>query len=426
MSEKEHNNNSIEQFFRRKAKASDIAYHEDDWLNLETSLDKSDRHYANRRRRRIAAAAVILLFAILGYFTYQQQQKINQLSKQLSNSEDITSLPNTIPEIIPDRTTPENDTENDQSSVAHDETEPEAISEYPVATSDQQSSSESDNEANITLGNPDITKENQQNSLTNITESSLVVTIAKASPGFDGRSPAISAIKPAKIEASQKEVDTKSQTSPSSSTFNSSETVLADREESRFSLGVLVGPDISTVGGISNFSNLGHKIGFSFEYKITKDLAFSTGAQRTNVRYTAPGGEYRLPDGYLPYGTVPGEIAAQCILIDIPLSLTYDFLHFSKSRMYATAGLSSYVMLDEDYRFNYENSQPGLPERWHEQTGTRHWMSNATISVGYEWDLQHNISLRAEPFLKVPLKEVGWGNVNLYSMGSFFSINYKW
>jgi hypothetical protein len=45
--------------------------------------------------------------------------------------------------------------------------------------------------------------------------------------------------------------------------------------------------------------------------------------------------------------------------------------------------------------------------------------------VGYEFDLDRNISLRAEPFLRIPLREVGHANVNLYSVGSLVSINYN-
>jgi hypothetical protein len=32
-----------------------------------------------------------------------------------------------------------------------------------------------------------------------------------------------------------------------------------------------------------------------------------------------------------------------------------------------------------------------------------------------------HLSLSAEPFIRVPIREVGWGNVKLYSVGSFVS-----
>jgi len=82
-------------------------------------------------------------------------------------------------------------------------------------------------------------------------------------------------------------------------------------------------------------------------------------------------------------------------------------------------------MQSEEYSFSYRAYQPGQEEGWSGKTGTSHWLSNAGFSIGYEFDVHSNWSMRVEPFIKVPVQEVGWGNVELYSMGSFISLNYK-
>ncbi|MEX2603442.1 MAG: hypothetical protein WD361_04530, partial [Gracilimonas sp.] len=79
----------------------------------------------------------------------------------------------------------------------------------------------------------------------------------------------------------------------------------------------------------------------------------------------------------------------------------------------------------EDYRFEYDYSKPGQTESLSENSGKAHLLSNAGFSVGYELDIHQSWNLRVEPFIKIPLQEVGWGNVKLYSVGSFISINYK-
>ncbi|MEX2601523.1 MAG: hypothetical protein WD355_07750, partial [Balneolaceae bacterium] len=111
-------------------------------------------------------------------------------------------------------------------------------------------------------------------------------------------------------------------------------------------------------------------------------------------------------------------------LLDIPLTAKVDLIQSRQSRFYATAGLSTYIMLNEEYRFRYEDGMTG-PDSWQDRTGTGHWMSNAGFSIGYEYDLMPDWSIRVEPFIKVPLSEVGWGQVKLYSMGSFVSLNYR-
>lgn len=437
MSDKNQNNDPLERFFRQKADEYDIQYKEEDWEKLEARLDEMDKQYANRRRRYMAAAVVLMLFAVLGYFTFEQQQTINQLNDRLDNAEreNVADLPDNFFESLPDTRIDDESANNENTA---DETESDVTTESPDLASGEQSAVEGESNTTENSNEAIAADDDRQNYETNITESRLVA-IANASPGFDGRSPAISAIKPIKTRAKVNKGGSKAQQAPLSESESDREfrghqrmsgfstgIPVEQQKSPRFSTGIYIGPDLSTVGSISNFVNPGHKIGLSVEYNITQNLALSVGAQHTRVRYSAGGGEYKLPEGYLPYGSAADEIRAQCVLIDIPVNLKYNFMHFNDSRIYASAGLSSYIMLNEDYQFKYENSQPQAPQRWQERTGTRHWMSNATISIGYEYDLMQNVSIRAEPFLKTPLKEVGWGNVNLYSMGSFFSINYKW
>lgn len=421
MSDNKHND-PLEQFFRKKAKEYDIQYKEEDWLKLEERLDSHDKQSTDRNWRYMAAAAVLILFSVLAFITYQQQQKINQLNERLSEAENTTNIPNPIQEISPEE--PAKSSENSDNSQRPPEQNDNLTTntQPPVIADDEpnqkQEGSSIDRNAERTFAR----EENQQSiPLASITERNLVVTSAKTSPGVDGRSPAISAIKPLEFNAKRTTMEKPEEYTPSSTPKNA----LALQRSPKFSVGLLAGPDLSTVGGVSNFYDPGHKLGLILEYNINQNFAISVGALRSNVRYTASGNEYQPPQDYWTYNTAPDQTVAQCILIDIPISLKYNVLHFKESRVYATAGVSSYIMLDEEYRFNYDYNQPGLRQEWHERTGTRHWMSNATLSIGYELDVMRNMSIRAEPFLKVPLREVGWGNVKLYSVGSFISLNYN-
>lgn len=417
MSEQTNHNDPLEEFFRDKAQDYDIEYREEDWQKLEARLDQADQLRSQRFRRRLVAAAVILLFAVLGYITYDQQQEINLLNDKLSSREHV-SPPPASSDSTPGAATPDN---AGAQNVPQDQQL--AQEKNPPAT---EAADQPENAAKPGNGSHEEHSEQstrQFAAMKELTEKRLAT--AKASPGFDGRYPAISAIKPVKFApssltgnkpASENTAD-KSQTSP----------LLASRKAPRFSVSLMGGPDLSTVGGMSQFRSPGHKYGIAIEYYLTDNLAISAGAQRSKVRYQASGSEYGAPNGYFQSST-PSEVYGRCILIDIPINLKYEFWNFDRSRLYATAGLSSYVMLDEDYQFEYDNagySTSNKKQRWHERTGTGYWMSNATLSVGYELDMSRNVSLRAAPFVKLPLKGVGWGDVNLYSLGSFFSINYK-
>jgi hypothetical protein len=227
-------------------------------------------------------------------------------------------------------------------------------------------------------------------------------------------------------ELNSMESDIKETISPGSQGMPSNpDGMLAVKSKSPFSVGIAAGPDLSTVGSLSNFSNPGFKFGIAVEYRIAKNFAISTGVGQANVHYTAQGQEYKPPYGYWTNGIVADQTIADCAILEIPVNLKYDFLQFERSRIYASAGVSSYIMLNEEYQFNYDQNYGGLVQSWSDKTGTTYWLSNASTSLGYELDILRNWSLRAEPFVKLPLKEVGWGNVELYSVGTSISLNLK-
>lgn len=419
MTNKKHND-PLEQFFRKKAGEYDIEYKEEDWLKLEERLDHLDQQNTGWSWRHLAAAVVIILFSILAFITYQQQLRINQLKEQLSQTENSINVPNLVQDIPADSDgSPKSDDGKDEELnnqqdnnelAAKSASSAKATGRTPTAQGELQSRSPSIK---------DYVVENSQNiARATISENNLTVSAVKVSPGGDGRYPAISSITPPLFNA-------QAAASENPRKNHSSQKLFAHRQIPKFTVGLLAGPDMSTVGGISNFYDPGHKLGLMLEYHINKNFAVSVGALHSKVRYTAGGNEYNPPSSYWTYNTIPEQTIGECILIDLPISLKYNFLHFSESRLYATAGASSYIMLDEEYRFNYKYNQQGLRQKWHERTGTRHWMSNATFSFGYELDVTPNLSLRAEPFIRLPLQEVGWGKVKLYSVGSFVSLNYN-
>lgn len=194
--------------------------------------------------------------------------------------------------------------------------------------------------------------------------------------------------------------------------------------QNQFSIGFAAGPDMSSVGAFNSSQEPGYKIGVMLEYNISSNLSVSTGAVHSMVRYSTRSQSYNPPT-YWTQGVAPDEMIGECLLIDIPIIMKYNFLNLKNSRFFASAGLSSYIMLNEEYHFKYDGYNSELNQYWSSRTGTRHWMSNASFSLGYELDLHPNWSLRAEPFIKTPLREVGWSNVKLFSAGSLVSLNYR-
>jgi hypothetical protein len=107
------------------------------------------------------------------------------------------------------------------------------------------------------------------------------------------------------------------------------------------------------------------------------------------------------------------------------LNIRYDITQKNKSRMFVTTGVTSYVMLNEKYIYNYENpADPAIKwKNWEGKTGI-YKLSNINFSAGYEYQFFRKLSLQVEPFVKVPVSKVGFGKVNLSTIGIFFSAKY--
>lgn len=411
----------LEEFFQKKSGDYNISYREEDWKSLEGRLDALDAQYAARRRRRWAAAAVLLIISLLSYFIFQNYREINSLNEQLSRQEQQQTETGPAPNGIKEDTISENET----SIPDITDIEGSRVDGNTAGNSQHNDLTESITQPGEELAAKSTTE--------HIRPEARIVADLVAISDFTCKGCELSQT----TDYQSSELATK-QISETYASHTSPNISLADQEDSqdgnsislsekgfsKVSLGLVFGPDMSTAGNFSNFDNPGSKIGITIDYNINSRWVVSLGAIRSKVNYKAGSGEYSPPAGYWYNGVEADLTRAACVLIDLPVNISYRFYRGKQSRLYASAGFSSYIMLNEDYRFSYSYEQPELPKRWNEDTGTKHFMSTANLSLGYEYGLSSSVSLRVEPFFRLPIREIGWGNVNLYSMGSLFSINY--
>jgi hypothetical protein len=387
MSDSNNKNDSLERFFQKKAGEYDISYNEGDWLKLESRLDNLDKQFWARKRRRLVAAAVLLLLSVLGYFTIENHLRINKLNEKLSSDQIIQQ------EQPGDKPTgngikPQSDaaSQGNKNLKVNEKKSTKNIAKAPPVGEHQAKNPVLAEENNTAIKEPI-----QQFSDYILPEQTVDAT--QLSPDIVTAHITISDIIPAKNKISSNALATASHNEPAA--FVDTRDKSTSRKFTRASFGLVMGPDLSTAGSISNFYDPGYKFGLSFDYYLNPDFGINIGLERAKVRYAASGNDYRPPQGYWANGVIPYKTVGNCVLLDIPINLKYKFLHFKHSRIYATAGLSSYIMLDERYRFKYNGYQQGQAREWSGKTGTRHWFSNASFSIGYEFDLFNNWSLRA-------------------------------
>jgi hypothetical protein len=120
-------------------------------------------------------------------------------------------------------------------------------------------------------------------------------------------------------------------------------------------------------------------------------------------------------------------VEGNCNMFEIPVNLRYDFSVNNKRRLFASAGLSSFIMDKQNYECDYISGMNGQPYKykWSEDSNYTHVMSNLNLSFGYERALGRNFSIQAEPYLKLPLKGLGYGSLKMNSYGLYVTFKYK-
>jgi hypothetical protein len=106
---------------------------------------------------------------------------------------------------------------------------------------------------------------------------------------------------------------------------------------------------------------------------------------------------------------------------EIPINVRYTFNPDGKTKWFATAGFSTYLMTSERYNYVYEKSAGGTswPENGSKNidSSSRYPFSIVNLTVGFEQRLGKVGNLRIEPYLRIPLTGMGTGKLPIMSTG---------
>lgn len=192
----------------------------------------------------------------------------------------------------------------------------------------------------------------------------------------------------------------------------------------RWEFGAVYAPDVSTVR-FTHTQKPGTNFGLTIAYNLSNRFAIQTGAIYTTKNYKLRGKDYHPPKGYWTDYVKLETVAGDCTMWDIPLNLRYNLAPRRASNLFASAGLSTYLMQKEDYDYYYYyNGNPMTRYRSYD-SDSKYWFGMLNLSVAYERQMSRTISLQAEPFFKQPLKGVGFGSIKMNTTGIYFSVKYR-
>lgn len=198
----------------------------------------------------------------------------------------------------------------------------------------------------------------------------------------------------------------------------------SSKKKTNLELGILFGSDLST-DQFTHSDNPGVSGGVLVGIGLPKKFTLRTGAIYTRKNYTLNGDqyEYKYSGAYPQYKL--DLVSGYCNMIEIPLNIRYSFSKDKVLNPYVSAGLSTYLMLKEDYRYRFTDGTDTI-ERSRKYTTTREYPFGIVhLSAGITSTITRKIKLSLEPYAKIPVSGIGNGNINLVSVGAYGIISYQ-
>jgi len=186
-----------------------------------------------------------------------------------------------------------------------------------------------------------------------------------------------------------------------------------------FALTVLAAPDMNGVGSFAE-TQTGANFGLLFSVGRGR-FTLSTGAMYAKAPYNTDFSNYHT--GYNFY-TKPQYVSADCRILDIPLDLSYRLFGNYKNQFSVGAGLSSYLMLKENYFYDYADPSTPGPRGYEVSNRNKHYFGVADLNVLYQHRLSSKFSLDLQPYVQLPLTNIGYGKVKLQSAG--VAVGFSW
>jgi hypothetical protein len=229
-----------------------------------------------------------------------------------------------------------------------------------------------------------------------------------------------------KTIASEKDSsDVKADSIARKSTDESSDTTAQKKQKhfaSKWYIKLLVSPDFSAIG-YNKPGKTGVNAGLLVEYSPMKHWGISIGGIWSKKLYgmNDPGKSYNYGGASFDADYLDGD----CRVLDIPINITYYIMPESRLNFYISGGVSSYIMLKENYVYTVWENNTNYYYYENYNNKNNNWFSMLNLSFGLQYRINNRFMFQVEPFLKAPVAGVGEGKIDLVSMGSFFSLKYK-
>ena len=433
-----HGNDNLDDFFRKVSDLPDIPFNEEDWKKLEARLEAKETRLQSirRKRNRMTGAVVLAVLLMSSYYWIGEhtsekpdKEKVSEV-REAPDAGQLTSDGNTInlPAVLP------------EGLRSRKELSSKAASNGAVSNVNRQ-----DNSIRLSSGiDEKLTTHRLDNNSFRDNDRVLVDDLKGQEPAVDGKNdnltnpsvnidkdiPEEPQISPAIAEENKQRANIQLPEAEEDEAAVSAVLGIdkANRSASpRLSLLLSLAPDFSSTS-FGEYSDPGESFGVLIHYHVKNAWSFSTGIVKSNKKYTGEGEDYHPPKSYwknFTNGIIPASVDGSCSVLEIPVMIQFTIASPGRSKFTVGAGASSYIMLDEAYSYKFEEPNPGAKEGWSSGKNSGFLFNMINFTIGYEYQILPRFMLGVEPYVKIPIEDIGWSNLKLFSTGVSMTLRYN-
>lgn len=190
-----------------------------------------------------------------------------------------------------------------------------------------------------------------------------------------------------------------------------------------FYFGFIAGSEFSGVKTI-NTMHPGYKAGVVAGYRIDKNISIETGFSFNKKNYSCNGlyfNQQKITE-QMPPGMKIISLTGYCTSVEIPLRVNLSIWNKNKISVFSSVGISSIITTKESnlYKTLYNGDYTSIKGSYNQMKAFV--ASSVDFRIGMERRFHNGTSVRIEPYIQLPLRGTGIGEIKVRSAG--FSVGY--
>ncbi len=190
-----------------------------------------------------------------------------------------------------------------------------------------------------------------------------------------------------------------------------------EKSKNKYTLyyGIAAGAEYNEVKNQS-MTKAGLNAGLVLGLQIHSTTSIETGVQLSQKKYYSDGKYFKPKAGTMPANMLVNSLQSTSTIIEIPVSVKYNFSK-KKNTFYSKVGVSTYILTKESNK--YQAVINGQQQEINSTYNNNHsyFASDLRISAGYQHAVGKKINIRLEPYVQIPLKGIGVGNMPVTTAG---------